>query len=264
MVSRQVNAGNEMGAETLTDQDDKKRSPKDYAYAVQRQSKRVHEKTLFPGVHYRSLALFLNNWRPSQPTQSLVTKDKAQPAQSYPLVIVHDLFYSRKDPKRITSFDSVHGLDALSDHPLPRSGAGQLLFLRGYPSPDWVNLIGSKYRVDPEIFRRHLQFDTKEDLFDLPSLPSASQNIIRLSIPSIGNLSSTTAGRAEAERALQGYCNSLGTRTNFIGESIVRKFSSHDDQHCSIEQDIRISVLRRGNGWIGTFTLTFCLRRYGS
>lgn len=36
-----------------------------------------------------------------------------------------------------------------------------------------------------------------------------------------------------------------------IGDSIVRRYSVHDEKHFSIEQEISISISRIGRNWIG-------------
>lgn len=228
---------------------ERKRTARDYAAAVHKHSQRSKDSHLYPGANYRQLSFFLNG-RQGKLGRPSGAQDDGVPRE-FVFATLHDLSYERKDPSRLTTFDSITGLEALSEHPLPRDNAGQLLFLRGYPSRDWINLLGSKYRIDPELFRRHLTISVQHDLFDLPSLPSASQNIVHLATTTIGKFSAPPMTMSEAELSLQSHRNSLGARSSVVGESMVRRFSMHDDQHYSIEQDIKISVFKRGEGWIG-------------
>jgi len=53
-----------------------------------------------------------------------------------------------------------------------------LSFLRGFPSPQWLNVVGDKHGVSLDLFQRHLQYKTfalgGRDLCSSPSLPSSS------------------------------------------------------------------------------------------
>lgn len=64
-----------------------------------------------------------------------------------------------------------------------------LLFLRGYPSPQWLRVIGNKHGVNPDLYQRHFQYKTftagGRDLCSSPSLPSSSSRIIQLTISTI-------------------------------------------------------------------------------
>ncbi|KAF2673380.1 hypothetical protein BT63DRAFT_154624 [Microthyrium microscopicum] len=229
-----------------TQERQEKHQPKNYASAVTRFSNRSKDRSLHPGLHYRYLSLFLN----SRPGRSL-----AQPRTPHAFAVIHDLSYAPLDIRRVTKFDSITGLEAFANHPLPQNECGQLLFLCGYPSAHWANLVGSKYRVEPEIFRRQLTFGTITDHYDLPALPSASQNILRLPVNTLGRPNPTTKNRVEGKKALLRHFQSLGAKPDLIGESIVRKYSFHDDRHYSIEQDITISVMKRGKGWLAIILL---------
>lgn len=61
--------------------------------------------------------------------------------------------------------------------------------MRGYGSPKWLNTIGQKHRVDPELWRRHLEYPAfvfgGRDQHLSPSLPSSSARIFQMTIPTI-------------------------------------------------------------------------------
>lgn len=234
-----------------SEQNRERRLPEDYAAAVSKFSVRTQQYSLHPGIHFRSLALFLTG--KSYTTPSSVHQRAGLRDHSF--VVIHDLGYERHDPRRVASFDSLQGLVAFLAHPSPRKDCGQLLFLRGYPSHHWANTIGSRYQIDPEIFRRHLTPGHKHGFYDLPGPGSLSHNIIKLSITSLGTGYANTLGRQDEPRVLHEYSRLLGTNQEVVGESLVRKFNVHDEEHFSIEQDISISVVKRGEGWLGTYGL---------
>ncbi|MCJ1410914.1 hypothetical protein MMC19_005001 [Ptychographa xylographoides] len=234
----------------LTDEtgDDKKkkRAPIDYHSLISEHTKRAQDVTLHPGTHYRSLSTILGAY----PKASVQPPSTGAWHRSHTLATIHDLAYEPGDVRRVSHFDSATGLQSFAKYPLPQNESGQLLFLRGYPSPEWLNLIGGRYRVDPELFRRYISFGNSRDLYDLPAPPSSSENIVRLSSTSIGRQSTASLGRKEGSKALQKYLQSIGGDPDLTGESIVRRFSVHDNEHFSVEQDILICTIRRGGGWI--------------
>jgi hypothetical protein len=236
---------------TPTSPERKKRTTKDYATAVSDHSTLTKEVSLHPGLTYRPLALFLTGGKTPYTTPR--SNPHRRKDRSHAFAVLHDLFCEHDDPNRVTTFDSLTGLAEFAEHPLPQSDSGQLLFLLGYPSNKWLNLIGVRYGIDPEIFRRHLNVPHNQNFYDLPGLPSSSHNILRLSVTSIGKRYGTTLGRDDAAQALATYFQELGTDPNIVGESLVRNFSVYDDEHFSIEQDISICVVRSGQGWLGMF-----------
>lgn len=229
------------GPSSSTDQT--KRSPRDYAAAVHRHSLRSKEHYLFTGTNYRSLALFLKNANTLSATTPIATYSR-----DHDILIIHDLTPSGH---RITRFNSITGLQGFNSHPLPGDGCGQLLFLRGLPSSEWVNTIGARYRVDPELFRRHLPMTSGQETFDLPAVASSSSNIVKLTITSIGHRAIADPRQLGDGKAAGEHFNLPGNSLGLVGQSMIRKFSVHDEQHFSVEQDVYISVMKRGDGWLG-------------
>lgn len=228
----------------------KKRTPKHYADSITAHATRSAHDHLFPGTHYHSLSRFL------QPAtyQTL----KVSPNRKYSFIrrthdfaVLHDLAYTQDDPRYMTSFDSVNGPQNLAAHTFPHDHSGQLLFLRGWPSPEWINTIGARYRVEPEIFRRHLEYGPTYEAFDLPGLPSASVNIIKLSTSTLGDGQVLAVDREQEMTAVQSHFNALGSDPAVVGESVVRRLWIHDKKHFSIEQFVFICVIRKGDGWVG-------------
>lgn len=71
---------------------------------------------------------------------------------------------------------------------IPAGGSGQMVFIRGFISPSWVSVVGSKYNIDPEFFRRHMDFlsaSIDRHAYSFPSLASSSNNIFRLCVSTL-------------------------------------------------------------------------------
>jgi hypothetical protein len=133
----------------------------------------------------------------------------------------------------------------------------QILFLRGYPTPEWLRTLGSYFFIDAEFFRRHLEFNLfpYKNMFSAPSLPSSSSNIVRLRVTSLGlremPVSDITSFRQECRESMAQFEQRLGQFSVDVGTSIVRTFSAHTTKYFSFEQDISICYRQRGRGWIG-------------
>ncbi|KAL6716569.1 hypothetical protein ACLMJK_006136 [Lecanora helva] len=153
-------------------------------------------------------------------------------------------------------------VDALKELHRSEQNSGQILLLRGCPSPEWITAVGSKYHIDPEFLHRHLDFFAtlvERRSFSLPSVASSSQNIISLTASTVlfrdaaakqftkkGNVHARR--RADAEematyhRRYQHNCR--------CGDSMVREFSTFDERFSILEQRISICIQRNDRGWI--------------
>ena len=136
-----------------------------------------------------------------------------------------------------------------------------ILFLVGYPASEWLTTIGSLCQVDPEHYQRHLMFSPRQLYFSTPSLPSASENIITLRFITIGRRrpKETSQGhidqlRDDGARDMKVYKHSLQLNREHVkaGDSIVRRYSVHDETYFSIEQEMSISLNYFEKQWIGT------------
>ena len=139
-----------------------------------------------------------------------------------------------------------------------RGVGNQLLFLRGFPTSAWLRRVGSYYTVDPEFFRRHLDFSlfAHQQWFSSPSLPSTSSNFIRLRVTSLFTRTrecpDVDEARSGARESMRDYIEDLSEPyQGSLGESIVRRFSVHDRLYCSLEQDISLCCCRSAQGWTG-------------
>lgn len=210
--------------------------------------------SLYPGQNYENLSQYL--LRPYQNRPS-------EPRRGGFFASLHNL--GTPGPHRATSFQRVADFEELQH--LGESQNGHLLFLRGNPTPEWLNTIGYKCNVDPEFYLRHLDFRAtaaNPDYFALPSLPSSSRNILRLRWTTIGSRGGTTLNRkvhdqAEVEllrshnaKRMKQYLDDISSGSNMKDcDSFVRRYSVHDETHFSFEQDVSICINPLGKSWIG-------------
>jgi hypothetical protein len=149
----------------------------------------------------------------------------------------------------------------------PDTGAN-IIFLRGYPTPQWLKTIGAQYNVDPDIFQRHMQFQPSapggRDLYLLPSLPSSSLNVFQLwtsticSRDSVGGVfgpEDLQQLRHDSLESVTRYHQTLQTSAK-NGDSLVRKCWILSSQLYVIEQTISMEVGNLRDGWRGTLILT--------
>lgn len=138
----------------------------------------------------------------------------------------------------------------------PAGAMGQMVFIRGFISPSWVSAIGSKYNIDPEFFRRHMDFIDKNS-FSFPSLASSSNNIIRLCVSTIldrdgfgdKDLQSQRSGQSMELRAYK--IEQLGSSRVCCGDSLVREYSIVCSRFSVIEQWISLCITKTSRGWAG-------------
>lgn len=139
-------------------------------------------------------------------------------------------------------------------------GSGQIVFIRGFISPSWVSVIGSKYNIDPEFFRRHMDFlstSIHRHAYGFPSLASASNNIFRLCVSTLLHRDDFGGQDLHSQRSDQS--TQLGTykiqqlRSTRIccGDSLVREYSTVCSCFSVIEQWISLCIVKADRGWVG-------------
>ena len=136
---------------------------------------------------------------------------------------------------------------------------GRLMFLKGYPSAEWLAAIGCTHFVDEELWRRHLGFFaniSNGGFTQQPTLPSSTSRTFSLSLTSIGfrgparhQQSPQHVGkmREEAAASMKSYSEKLRSGRNWNqGDSIVRQHIVHDEEHFSIHQTATIHFQMQG------------------
>lgn len=136
--------------------------------------------------------------------------------------------------------------------------ASRLLFLRGYPTPEWLGLIGARFKIDPEFFVRFMHFKPAKDginNYTLPALPAASWNLLELPVISIGerrafhglvNQAEVDVMRKEAKTRMHKHHEHLNGHTGVTaGSSVVREVAIFDHGCFALEQRIWICLQRQ-------------------
>jgi hypothetical protein len=105
-------------------------STKQYSYVAQRYSQRSKETSLYCGSHYRQLAQFLTS---STPTEAL----ELYRPEGESFAFVNVLAFGTENTTRTVYYDGLNGLKKFAlTPPIPEPDTGQILFIRGYPSPE--------------------------------------------------------------------------------------------------------------------------------
>jgi hypothetical protein len=143
---------------------------------------------------------------------------------------------------------------------VPAGGSGQLVFIRGFISPSWVSVIGSKYNIDPKFFRRHMEFlsaSMDRHVYSFPSLASSSNNIFRLCVSTLLHRDDFGGQDLQLQRSVQSTelgtykIQQLGSNRVCCGDSLVREYSTVCSCLSVIEQWILICITKTDKGWAG-------------
>ncbi|KAF2758786.1 hypothetical protein EJ05DRAFT_538090 [Pseudovirgaria hyperparasitica] len=142
---------------------------------------------------------------------------------------------------------------------LREQAEGRILFLRGYPSSEWLSYLGARLNLDYEYLFQHFAHSShleSGDLLCLPPLSLIATNTIQLYFTTLGvwdNHQSeigVTEARSKLALSFKSYMDDMihgkGTK---LCDSIVRSFHVHDLKHFSMDQQITIKLLRVEKSW---------------
>lgn len=178
--------------------------------------------------------------------------------QSHPLVVVYSTGDKRWDVKHYRQAE--HEAFSATERAL-EDDSGQMIFLRGFASPSWISAIGSKYQVDPDFFRRHMDFlsvSVDRHAYSFPPLPSTSHNIFRLCVSTILHRDHSGERDLHTQREDQNLqlatyrMQKLRSTNVSCGDSLVRDYSTLCSSFSVLEQWISVYVTKKEKGWAGT------------
>jgi hypothetical protein len=181
--------------------------------------------------------------------------------QPHDLVVV----YSSRDKKwdvEQYSQEQHHAFSTATSAPV--DGSAQLVFIRGFISPGWVSAIGSKYNLDPDYFRRHMDFLTASidrHAYSSPPLASALNNSFRICVNTLLHRDDFGGQDLALQRSEQSVhigtykSQQLGSQKVCCGDSIVREYSTVCSRFSVVEQWISLYVARTASGWTGELHL---------
>lgn len=205
------------------------------------------------GEHYKTFARFLEHALPAHRWPIFPTQDSL----FYPLYVHNNR--ATDERTKVVPYDSLDDIRTITANALspPEASDSQLLIMRGWQSREWLRTLGAHCKVDPEFFRRHIDFIGPNTCFGLPALPSACQNLWRLRIATICTRESPLSSeelkeaRRDESEGVNRYLNAMRANER-IGSSIVRRHSALNETISVIEQDVSFCVQkRRSGGWIG-------------
>lgn len=224
---------------------------RDYVQSIVAHSRRHTANSLYPGQNYLDLAA----WIQQEPHQRSILDDQ------HVLGVLHCL--APGEPSRMLQY-RYRDIDSFMTQIRSTDRINRVLFLRGYASPDWISIIGSRFRIDPEFFNRHLAFMTTlvyRSAFSTPSLPSSCRNIITLRINTIieqngfcprSEYRNLSARRRSEAASLKSYARLYQTRARY-GDSIVREYYTLDERFSIVEQEISVCIRKSKQDWFGTY-----------
>ncbi|KAK8045569.1 corA-like mg2+ transporter protein [Apiospora rasikravindrae] len=228
----------------------------EYAERVREFSCISSSKSLYSGQRFVALAHFLG--RPYERRAArLDCRAMNAVSRREPCSFAIILNWQEELGGRIQHLDLVDQL-----HTIDKT-AGSLIILKGYPTAEWLNTLGAKFRIDPDFYQSHLSFwsesgnnISRQNM--APRLPSAQTETVMLRITTIGVLtrkmhSSHGGGaqkrlddlRRQTSKEMAAYISrlsSLDSPDMVLADSIVREFVMLDLEHFAIEQMISISI----------------------
>ncbi|PYH83975.1 hypothetical protein BO82DRAFT_29810 [Aspergillus uvarum CBS 121591] len=232
-------------------------TPENYTRAIISLSRRYSSTSVFPGSNYVDIAEWMLQDRGVNPKPEEHATCLASTAeQSHDLVVVYDSSESRWG---VQSYSCEQHETFSAATPVPSNGLGQMIFIRGFISPSWVSVLGSKYNIDPEFFRHHLDFlsaSIDRHSYSFPSLSSSSDNIYRLCVSTILHRDDFGGQDLQAQRAqelkeLGSYkIQQLGSGRVRCGDSLVPEYATICPRFSVIEQWISLYVARTDRGWV--------------
>ena len=228
--------------------------PEEYAQKVFEYSQRSLEDTKAASYTYSDLASFLRSPYAEAYLEKLPVNSRGEFEHDLAGLTAHQSI----DFARSHTFQS--GAPSAAKRlglPLERltgdesSVSNRLIFLRGYPSAEWLNRLGSHYAIDPRFFLHHLQFrssGTESNQRTTFASPSSQQTIFRLNLITVGEHSQCgdmKVQQEDAARKMNSYLHTLRTRRGWtLGDSIVRSYDVLSERLFSIEQFATVHLAR--------------------
>lgn len=226
-----------------------------YALALNSRVRSFEADPLHSTAYLAYLAKYLKSPFQQQPRrpQALITQHRSL----HRCFVQQYLIQSFKQPER-TKFDDPRSYNAA---PIPAEN--EIIFLTGRPSAEWLNVVGSRYKIDHRFFHQHLGpiLANQKHWYAVPTLPSRSLEVLRLCLPSmvfIGSqgrdveVPSLELARNNCSDQLRKSFRSLQeSSASEVGNSIIRRVQIHNGSALIIEQEMTITLVQRNKQWTG-------------
>ncbi|KAI1323255.1 hypothetical protein F5Y16DRAFT_384361 [Xylariaceae sp. FL0255] len=233
-------------------------TPEQYARAIIALSRRYTSNSTFPGNNYVGLGEWMLQDRSLFNPVKLEDENvlfASRSGKSHDLVVVYNSGERRWD---VQHYSQEQPEAFSSDTTVPTRGSGQIVFIRGFISPSWVSVLGSKYSIDPAYFRQHMDFlsvSIDRHAYSFPSLSSSSNNIFRLCVSTLVHRDDFGGQDIQLQRSHQSSelgtyrIHSLGSNKVSCGDSLVREYSTICSSFSVMEQWISLCVSKTDRGW---------------
>ncbi|KAL4744599.1 hypothetical protein BDW72DRAFT_208891 [Aspergillus terricola var. indicus] len=233
-------------------------TPENYTRAIISLSRRYSNISAFPGNNYVGIGEWMVQDRSLLNSTKLVedgTHFASKSGEPHDLVVVYNSGERKWDVQQYGQEQHEAFSVATS---VPADGCGQIVFIRGFISPPWVSAIGSKYNIDPEFFRRHMDFlctGIHRHSYSYPSLVSSSNNIIRLCVNTLLHRDDFGGQDLRLQRSIQSTelmtykMQQLGSTRACCGDSMVREYSTVSPCFSVLEQWISLCITKTDKGW---------------
>ncbi|GKU13459.1 unnamed protein product [Fusarium langsethiae] len=232
-------------------------TPENYARAIISLSRRYSSTSAFPGNNYVGIGEWLLQDRTllnsAKPEDVNVFASRSE--QPHDLVVVYNSGENKWDVQQYSQ--EQHEAFSLATS-VPAGDSGQIVFIRGFISPSWLSAIGSKYNIDPEFFRRHMDFlsaSIDRHAYSFPSLASSSNNIFRLCVNTLLHRDDFGGQDLHSQRSDQSTelgtykIQQLGSTRVRCGDSLVREYSTVCSCFSVVEQWISLCITKTDRGW---------------
>ena len=228
---------------------------REYAAKVRAHAAVTSKQSIYPGDDFRHLADFL--WQPYNTQLNLPKRAAAR--DSY-FASLYKIGGDERVPLSCQSFATVEEVEKLHDRDIFTFSTFPLLVLRGYPSPEWLNILGGRFDIDPEFFQRHLLFASvsgKNTSKNSPALilPSCHANMVSLQVTNVGlrqsgihpdrDQGTLGAIRADASNWMAAYMSKLASLDSSeipTGNLFAREFSLLDFDCFLLEHTVSLYI----------------------
>ncbi|OAT13581.1 hypothetical protein BDBG_08754 [Blastomyces gilchristii SLH14081] len=228
------------------------RAGRKFRREVEALSQQSSQRNVYPRPDLYILDKYLKSspnsrFAPNDPNISSTATDEGVTSN---FVVMHDI----KEGTNAAFGSKPHDIDNFALVPKKKP---HLLFMRGYGSTQWLATIGEIYKINPELYRRHLSFEPfssgTQEFYSSPALPSSSVRIFDLTISTVycRNVADTAyepedlqEARKLQARALDQYFKQFCDRVQ-LADSVVRKCLLLSKREYVLEQTITIEVRHR-------------------
>ena len=236
----------------------------EYARNVLSHAETTSEQSLYPVDDFGDFATFL--WQPYAYRPPRL--NSPFPAVESTCCFASLYKISSKMMTRVP-FETVGQFEELGQTVIPHSDSFALLLLRGYPCAEWLNVLGARFDIDPEFFRRHSLFASRPGRKTskptaIQILPSCHSDMLSLQVTTISlqkhdlqmkhDQEELDALRRDFSKQISTYTSKLALLNSpdmTACDPIAREFSVHDIDCFSLEQAISIYIPSTSKGRLG-------------